>query len=60
MPYEDLNECFYAMERVEDETLAYRVARAGVLSLEQMLEISPQVAHAMTTAEKHGTMPFVL
>lgn len=47
-------ECFYAMEFIEGETLASRVARLGPLPVLLSLEIVTQVARALVAASQHG------
>lgn len=47
-------ECFYAMEFVEGETLETRVRRAGPLPTATVLEIALQIARALSAAEKRG------
>ena len=49
-------ECFYAMELVEGETLEARVRRDGPLPLDLALEIIEQTAGALTAAEKCGVV----
>ena len=45
---------FYAMELIEGETLQARVARAGGLPADTVLEIGTQVAEALAAAEARG------
>ena len=45
---------FYAMELIEGETLQARVARAGGLPADTVLEIGTQVADALAAAEARG------
>lgn len=47
-------ECFYAMELVEGETLEARVRRDGPLPAPLALEVAAQVARALVAAEAHG------
>ncbi len=47
-------ECFYAMEFVEGETLADRVHRDGPLAVDLVLPIALQIAQALAAAEKRG------
>lgn len=51
---EHAEECFYAMEFVDGETLEARVRRAGPLPLELGLRMALQVARALAAAEKRG------
>jgi serine/threonine protein kinase/Tfp pilus assembly protein PilF len=48
------NQCFYAMELVEGETLEERVQRCGPFSITDSLEVIAQVARALEAAEQHG------
>ncbi len=48
------DECFYAMELVEGETLEQRVQRVGPLPLATGWEIAIQVARALSAAEAHA------
>ena len=48
------DQCFYAMELIEGETLAERVQRTGPLPVPDALEIIAQVASALEAAEKYG------
>ena len=48
------NQCFYAMELVEGETLEERVQRCGPFSIADALEVIGQVAQALAAAEQHG------
>jgi serine/threonine protein kinase len=48
------NQCFYAMELVEGETLEERVRRCGPFSIADALEVIGQVARALEAAEQHG------
>jgi serine/threonine protein kinase/Tfp pilus assembly protein PilF len=50
----EVNRCYYAMELVEGETLEARVRRDGPLTAELALEISIQVARALTEAATQG------
>jgi serine/threonine protein kinase/tetratricopeptide (TPR) repeat protein len=50
------NECFYAMELVEGETLAQRVRRQGPLPTKHALEVMSQVASALEATEKCGVV----
>ena len=50
------NQCFYAMELVEGETLAQRVRRLGPLSIKEALEVMSQVASALEATEKCGVV----
>ncbi|HEX8678412.1 MAG TPA: FlgO family outer membrane protein, partial [Chthoniobacterales bacterium] len=47
-------ECFYAMEFVEGETLEERVRRDGPLPVATALQVALQVAQALAAAEKRG------
>ncbi len=47
-------QCFYAMELVEGETLEARLRRTGPLSAPLALEIVAQVARALVAAEANG------
>jgi serine/threonine protein kinase/tetratricopeptide (TPR) repeat protein len=51
---EGAEECFYAMEFVEGETLEARVRRDGKLSIPAALRMATQVTRALTAAEKRG------
>jgi serine/threonine protein kinase len=50
----EIDRCYYAMELVEGETLEERVRRDGPLKAELALEISIQVARALTEAAAQG------
>jgi serine/threonine protein kinase/tetratricopeptide (TPR) repeat protein len=50
----EIDRCYYAMELVEGETLETRVRRDGPLKAELALEISIQVARALTGAAAQG------
>jgi len=50
----EIDRCYYAMELVEGETLEARVRRDGPLKAELALEISIQVARALTEAAAQG------
>ena len=50
----EIDRCYYAMELVEGETLEARVRRDGPLRAELALEISIQVARALTEAAAQG------
>src|SRR5438045_2882357 len=50
----EIDRCYYAMELVEGETLEARVRRDGPLKAELALEISIQVARALTGAAAQG------
>ena len=47
-------ECFYAMEFVEGETLEAHLRRTGPLDAGQAVEIARQITRALVAAEKHG------
>jgi Protein kinase domain/NACHT domain len=47
-------QCFYAMELVEGETLEARLRREGPLPVSLALEVTSQVAKALTAAEAQG------
>ena len=49
-------ECFYAMELVEGETLEARVLRDGPLPVTLTLEIASQVTQALMAAETRGVI----
>ena len=51
---EGAEECFYAMEFVEGETLEARVRREGALPVALALRMARQVTRALTAAEKRG------
>ncbi len=51
---ETAEQCFYAMELVEGETLDARVRREGKLPLASALEVAIQVARALVAAEARG------
>lgn len=51
---EGKDECFYAMEFIEGETLEARVHRDGPLAVRLALQIALQVAQALAAAEKRG------
>jgi hypothetical protein len=48
------DQCFYAMELVEGETLEGRLRRSGPLSPALALEVITQVARALVVIEMHG------
>ena len=50
----DVDRCFFAMELVEGETLETRVRRDGPLKAEFALDLSIQVARALTAAANQG------
>jgi serine/threonine protein kinase len=50
------NQCFYAMELVQGETLAQRVRRLGPLPIKEALEVMSQVASALEATEKCGVV----
>jgi serine/threonine protein kinase len=47
-------ECFYAMEFIDGETLESRVRRDGALNVEAALQMALQVAQALAAAENAG------
>ena len=47
-------ECFYAMEFVEGETLEERLRRTGPLDARQTVEVALQIARALVAAEQRG------
>src|ERR1700686_3677594 len=47
-------QCFYAMDLVEGETLEARLRREGPLPVSLALEVTSQVAKALTAAEAQG------
>ena len=51
---EGTQECFYAMEFVEGETLEQRLRRTGPLSSRLTIEIALQISRALAAAEKRG------
>ncbi|MGD8818004.1 MAG: protein kinase [Acidobacteriota bacterium] len=48
--------CFIAMELVEGETLADRIARAGRIEVDEALEIARQIAAALEAAHGKGVI----
>jgi serine/threonine protein kinase/Tfp pilus assembly protein PilF len=50
------DECFYAMELVEGETLEARVQRTGPLPVSQALEVIEQATRALVAAEACGVV----
>jgi serine/threonine protein kinase/Tfp pilus assembly protein PilF len=50
------DECFYAMELVEGETLEARVQRTGPLPVSQALEVIEQATRALIAAEACGVV----
>src|SRR4030095_15127063 len=50
----ETDQCFYAMELIEGETLDERVHRAGPLDARSTIGIGQQVTSALAAAEKHG------
>jgi serine/threonine protein kinase/Tfp pilus assembly protein PilF len=50
----ETDQCFYAMELIEGETLDERVRRAGPLDARTTIGIAEQVTSALAAAEKHG------
>jgi serine/threonine protein kinase/Tfp pilus assembly protein PilF len=50
------DECFYAMELVNGETLEARVRRDGPMPLASALEVIEQAAHALAAAEACGVV----
>src|SRR5438067_11303003 len=51
---EETGQYFYAMERIEGETLEERVHRVGPLNARTTISIAQQVTSALAAAEKHG------
>jgi serine/threonine protein kinase/Flp pilus assembly protein TadD len=50
----DCDDCFYAMEFIEGETLAARLKRSGPLSPELALALGVQASRALSAAEHRG------
>jgi serine/threonine-protein kinase len=48
------DQCFYAMELVEGETLEARIRRDGPFPLASVLDVAEQVARALAAAASHG------
>ena len=48
---------FIAMELVEGETLADRIATSGRIEVDEVLEIARQIAEALEAAHENGSYP---
>ena len=54
LPGEGTEECFYAMEFIDGETLEETLRRTGPFSAALVLEIALQITRALAAAEKRG------